>query len=80
MLDFGPGFDLVLPLKDEWTKINEQLALLKEEETGFFVAFAQLLRERRNVTGDIKGLFAHRVELNQKVHARTAERQVLISN
>ena len=70
------GFDPSLSLKDEWTKIHEQLALLKEEETGFS-AFCQWFSERQNVTSNIKRLLDLRDELKQKIQGETAERQDL---
>uniref|UniRef100_A0A7S1AJB0 Uncharacterized protein n=1 Tax=Noctiluca scintillans TaxID=2966 RepID=A0A7S1AJB0_NOCSC len=71
------GFDPSLSLKDQLTKINEQMGLLKEEKKGYSAAFGQLISERQNVTGDMKGLFDQRDELNQEIQAKIAERQEL---
>lgn len=71
------GFDPSLSLKDQLTKINEQMGLLKEKKKGYSAAFGQLISECQNVTGDMKGLFDQRDELNQEIQAKIAERQEL---
>jgi uncharacterized coiled-coil DUF342 family protein len=71
------GFDPSLSLKDQLTKINEQMALLKEEKKGYSASFSQLISERQNVTGDMKGLFDQRDELNQEIQLKIQERQEL---
>ena len=59
-------------------KINEQMVVLMEEKKGDAAAFDQLMSERRNVTGDIKGLCDQRDVLNQEIQAQTAVRPELI--
>ena len=44
------GFDPSLPVKNQWTKVNEQMGLLKKEREGYSAAFDQLIFERENVT------------------------------
>ena len=60
------------------TDINEQMGVLMEDKKSHSVAFNQLVSERRNATGYIKGLCDQRDEQNQKMQARIAERRELI--
>ena len=46
------GFDLSLSLKDQLTKMNEQMGL-KDWKKGYSSACDQLILERQNVTSDI---------------------------
>ena len=61
------------------TRTNEQLGVLMEEkkEKGCAAASDQLMSERWNVTSCLKGLFGQRVEWNQDMQAKIAERQEL---
>ena len=51
------------------TKINEQMGVLMGEKNGDAVVFGQLMSERWNVTGDIRGLCDYRYGLNHEARA-----------
>uniref|UniRef100_A0A7S0ZNP3 Uncharacterized protein n=1 Tax=Noctiluca scintillans TaxID=2966 RepID=A0A7S0ZNP3_NOCSC len=68
------SFDPSLSLKDQLTKINEQMKLFFDEKKGYSAQYAELVSERQGVTGDMKGLFDKREELNQKMQEKIQER------
>ena len=66
------GFDPSLSLKNKLTKVLET-----KKKKGYSGAFAQLLSGRQSVLDDIKGFLDQRVELNQEIQAKVAERHEL---
>ena len=74
------GFDPSHSSKHQLTNVSEQSGFLEKDKKGHSDAFAQLLSEHQNVSDDGKGLLDPRVEMNQEIQAKVAERQELFLN
>ena len=73
-------FDPSRSSKHQLTNVSEQGVFLEKDKKGQSGAFAQLLSEHQNVSDDVQGLLDPRVQMNQEIQAKIAERQELFLN
>ena len=65
-----------LSMKNQLTKINEQMVLLQDEKKGYSTASGHLITERQNAVEVLNGYVDQRDELKQESQANIAvERQ-----